>query len=53
MGGLTSSNQWRDAGLMAKDRIHFSGEGYNLLGGLLFNALMDSFEDYLTKQVKN
>lgn len=52
MGGLTSSNQWRDAGLMAKDRIHFSGEGYNLLGDLLFNALMNSFEDYLTKQAK-
>jgi hypothetical protein len=53
MGGLTSSTQWRDAGLMAKDRIHFSGEGYNLLGDLLFNALMDSFEDYLTIQAKN
>lgn len=53
MGGLTSSNQWRDAGLMAKDRIHFSGEGYNLLGDLLFNAFMDAFENYLLKTTKN
>ena len=53
MGGLTSSNAWRDAGLMAKDRIHFSGEGYNLLGDLLFNAFMDAFEDYLIKHAKN
>ena len=53
MGGSTSSNAWKDAGLMAKDRIHFSGEGYNLLGDLLFNATMNSFEEYLTKQAKN
>jgi hypothetical protein len=53
MGGLTSSNQWRNAGLMSKDRIHFSAEGYNLLGDLLFNAFMDAFENYLLKTVKN
>lgn len=53
MGGYNSSTIWRDSGLMAKDRIHFSGEGYSLLGDLLFNALMDSFENYLVKQAKN
>jgi len=53
MGGLASCNTWRDAGLMAKDRVHFSGEGYNIIGDLLFNAFMESFEDYLIKQVKN
>jgi hypothetical protein len=47
MGGLQSSTKWRDIGLMAKDRIHFSREGYNLLGDLLFNAVMQSFEDHL------
>lgn len=52
MGGLKSSTVWRDANLMAKDRIHFSGEGYNLLGDLLFNAFMEAFEDYLKTQAK-
>lgn len=53
MGGYTSSNLWRDAGLMAKDRIHFSGEGYNLLGDLLYNAFMEAFENYLIKTKNN
>lgn len=52
MGGLKSSSAWRDANLMAKDRIHFTGDGYNLLGDLLFNAFMEAFEDYLKTQVK-
>jgi lysophospholipase L1-like esterase len=52
MGGLKSSTAWRDANLMAKDRIHFSGEGYTLLGDLLFNAFMEAFEDYLKTQAK-
>ena len=52
MGGLKSSTAWRDANLMAKDRIHFSGEGYNLLGDLLYNAFMEAFEDYLKTQAK-
>lgn len=52
MGGLKSSTAWRDANLMAKDRIHFSAEGYNLLGDLLFNALMEAFEDYIKTQAK-
>jgi len=52
MGGLKSSTNWRDANLMAKDRIHFSSEGYNLLGDLLFNAFIEAFEDYLKTQVK-
>ena len=52
MGGLKSSNMWRDANLMAKDRIHFSGEGYNLLGDLLFNALIEAFENYLKTQAE-
>jgi lysophospholipase L1-like esterase len=52
MGGLKSSTMWRDANLMAKDRIHFSGEGYNLLGDLLFNAFMEAFEEYIKTQAK-
>lgn len=40
MGGLGGSTRWRNAGLMARDRVHFSTEGYRLNGEMLFDALM-------------
>lgn len=40
MGGLGGSTRWRNAGLMARDRVHFSPEGYRLNGDMLFDALM-------------
>lgn len=43
MGGLNSMAQWEEAGLAAKDKIHFNRDGYNLLGDLLFNALMEDY----------
>lgn len=42
MGGSGSAASWEAAGLMKPDRIHFTPEGYDLLGDLLFNALMDA-----------
>ncbi|MBR5963079.1 MAG: hypothetical protein IK000_02890 [Bacteroidaceae bacterium] len=45
MGGLDSSPRWRDAGLMSADLIHFTRTGYELLGNMLYNALID---DYLS-----
>ncbi|MBP5137040.1 MAG: hypothetical protein ILP23_06960 [Paludibacteraceae bacterium] len=41
MGRLRSSTKWRDAGLMNKDLIHFTRKGYELLGDMLFNALIE------------
>ena len=43
MGGLDSSPRWRDAGLMSTDLIHFTRTGYELLGDLLYNALIDDY----------
>ena len=48
MGGLDSSPRWRDAGLMATDLIHFTRTGYELLGDLLYNAII---EDYMKRNV--
>jgi lysophospholipase L1-like esterase len=47
MGGLRSSNVWKLNGLMKSDRIHFTREGYLLIGDLIFNSLMDRYEQYL------
>ena len=44
MGGNGSAQDWRDAGLMKKDRLHFTREGYELLGDLLYTALMRECE---------
>ena len=44
MGGLDSCPRWRDAGLMTTDLIHFTRTGYELLGDLLYNAIV---EDYM------
>jgi lysophospholipase L1-like esterase len=50
MGGLKSANIWMTNGLLKRDRIHFTFEGYYLVGDLLFNALMEGYENYLIKE---
>ncbi len=43
MGGQASSNAWVRAGLQRRDHIHFSRQGYELWGDLLYNALMAAY----------
>ena len=40
MGGLGSSNVWREAGLMRGDYVHFTKEGYHLKGELYIDAFL-------------
>ncbi len=47
MGGLRSSNAWVRARLQRPDHIHFTREGYELWGDLLYNAIV---KDYLKRQ---
>lgn len=47
MGGFNSVVLWEKNGLAQHDKVHFTREGYLLLGDLFFNALMQNFEDYL------
>lgn len=44
MGGLKSSITWHELGLMQKDRIHFTREGYELIGSLLFKAIDEDYQ---------
>ena len=39
MGGSGSMDAWVNAGYARPDHIHFTPEGYTILGNLLFNAL--------------
>jgi len=49
MGGYKSMPKWVKAGLAAKDKVHFSGKGYTLLGNLMYEAV---YKSYVNNQVK-
>ena len=51
MGGLRSSNAWVRAKLLRPDHIHFTREGYYLLGDLLYNALARAAQQQLGSPV--
>lgn len=44
--GHGSAHSWARRGLMNRDRIHFTAEGYRLQGSLLFNALAKGYNTY-------
>lgn len=44
MGGKASMRHWLKSGLAGRDKVHFMRPGYELLGGLLSDALVDSYE---------
>ncbi len=44
--GYGSAYGWLRRGLMNYDMVHFTGEGYQLLGQLLFNALAKGYNDF-------
>lgn len=52
MGGLNSSYLWHKDGLMAYDRIHFTGSGYLIKGNLFFWALLKSYDAHLEARTK-
>jgi len=41
MGGSGSATAWRDCEMMKKDRLHFTKEGYEFLGDLLYRAIIN------------
>jgi len=47
MGGLGSVKNWEDNGFAKKDKIHFTNKGYQLIGDLMFSALMKEYDNYL------
>lgn len=45
MGGRQTVLEWRDEGLVKPDRLHFTDEGYELLGDLFCGALLKDYSD--------
>jgi lysophospholipase L1-like esterase len=46
--GYGSAYSWSRRGLMSRDRIHFTAEGYRLQGELLFSALIKAYNSYIS-----
>jgi len=44
MGGLSSMRKWQTAGLAQSDKVHFTREGYQLIGDMFYNALVDYYK---------
>ena len=43
MGGLNSAPKWVKAGLMQRDRVHFTHDGYQLIGHILYDAIAEDY----------
>ena len=44
MGGLKSMEQWKKVSLARPDRVHFTRDGYRLVGNLFADALLEVLE---------
>jgi hypothetical protein len=53
MGGYGSMGKWYAMKLTAKDRVHFSGRGYQIQGDLFYNALMKGYNNYVRTHKKS
>lgn len=42
-GGAGANGRWQQAGLVRRDRIHLSEEGYTLQARMLYNAFVDYY----------
>ena len=52
MGGLKSMQDWENAGLAKKDKVHFTNEGYRLLGDLFYNAFIIRYIEHIQQNAK-
>jgi lysophospholipase L1-like esterase len=46
--GSGSAYSWIKKGVMSRDRIHFTADGYRIQGTLLFNALAKGYNNYIS-----
>ena len=42
--------KWRDTGLVKPDKLHFTQEGYVLLGDMLYNAIIDDYNSHKAEE---
>jgi lysophospholipase L1-like esterase len=47
LGGEGAASRWKEAQLLRADGVHFSKEGYDYQGNLLFHAILKGYNDYV------
>jgi lysophospholipase L1-like esterase len=47
MGGLSSMKQWEEKGLAQRDKIHFTQQGYTIIGDFVYNAFILEYINHL------
>lgn len=52
MGGRNSMVSWVDAGIAAKDYIHFSSGGARKIATILYSAIINDYNEYVRGQAK-
>ena len=53
MGGLNSIKYWEEKGYAKADKIHFTDRGYQLIGNLMFQALMNDYDNFIKIEDEN
>lgn len=51
--GYGSAYSWSRRGLMSRDRIHFTAEGYRLQGGLLSSAIAKAYNNFVNNRASS
>jgi lysophospholipase L1-like esterase len=51
MGGQGSIDYWRSTGMAHTDYLHYTQKGYEYQSQLMFNAFLNSYDDYLAKEI--
>ena len=49
MGELGSVQKWQQAGLAKRDLVHFTNDGYKLMGDLIFNAFLEQYINFASQ----
>lgn len=44
MGGYKSIYRWYRAGYASRDKVHFSGKGYRIIGSMMFDAIRRNYQ---------
>jgi hypothetical protein len=47
MGGLNSMKNWEAGGLAQRDKVHFTPEGYSIIGNFVYNAFIFEYINHL------
>lgn len=47
-GGKSSASRWKANGMLRPDGVHFTKDGYAFQGNLLFEAIMKSYNQYVS-----